>query len=321
MLARYQARNYEISGGRVLAGENKSPGSFSLRTLEFLKNLSKQEAIEVAKFSQFAVSDVVLRGNEALLEAEGINLNTLLRMEELGVVTGVESVGLVRTLSSRRADRFERTLVSHSRVLVVRHDDATKKLLLKVWALTQVGREVIRLGTFEANEAYLRSLGVAIRGRRVPPCSLHAGNNRLRKGAASSRRKPCQSAEPGRFNLGRSMIASSRRSRARPPGHARRRVRGRASGPEFSILAPRWNTITTTSASTAEMFGSAYLIACPLGSPYVPHARRDDEKDPCGGPARVIGLPQGSWTRSVAGYLLEGQTEAIRRLLRRRDAS
>ena len=37
--------------GRVLAGEIKSPGTFSLRTLEFLKNTSHEEALKIAKLA------------------------------------------------------------------------------------------------------------------------------------------------------------------------------------------------------------------------------------------------------------------------------
>jgi hypothetical protein len=40
---------------RTLAGEVKSPGSYSLRTLEFIKNLSQEEAMAISKLGQFAV--------------------------------------------------------------------------------------------------------------------------------------------------------------------------------------------------------------------------------------------------------------------------
>ncbi|MDE2903362.1 MAG: DUF2806 domain-containing protein [Chloroflexota bacterium] len=64
--------------GRVLAGEIKSPGTFSLRTLEFLKNLSKQEAAEIATLAPFVVDgDWVFMGvadDMSTLETEGIAL-------------------------------------------------------------------------------------------------------------------------------------------------------------------------------------------------------------------------------------------------------
>lgn len=47
----------QIIWGKVLAGEVASPGRFSLRTLEILKNLSKHEAEKFQKICSFAFSD------------------------------------------------------------------------------------------------------------------------------------------------------------------------------------------------------------------------------------------------------------------------
>ncbi|MGH9364548.1 MAG: DUF2806 domain-containing protein [Thermoanaerobaculia bacterium] len=151
--------------GRVLAGEVKSPGAFSLRTLEFLKNLSQQEAVEIAKLSRFAVADVIFRGDEALLNAEGITYGFLLGMQELGVVAGVEAMGLTLTLKSMAQDRFIRGLVSHDRVLLVTDDDPAKELKLHTCQLTLIGRQILRLGAFEPHQGYLRAVGQAIRGQ------------------------------------------------------------------------------------------------------------------------------------------------------------
>lgn len=47
--------------GRILAGEVKQPGSYSMRTLEFLKGLSKSEAILISKVARFVVIGRVFR--------------------------------------------------------------------------------------------------------------------------------------------------------------------------------------------------------------------------------------------------------------------
>lgn len=151
--------------GRVLAGEIKSPGSFSLRALDFLKNLSQQEAVDIAKLSRFAIDEFIFRGDEALLRAEGITYGFLLTMQELGVIAGVEALGLTIRMKSLAPETFIRGLVSHDRVLVVTHEDAMKELQLHVCQLTAVGRQILRLGTFQAHEGYLRSAGSAIRSQ------------------------------------------------------------------------------------------------------------------------------------------------------------
>ena len=76
--------------GKVLAGEVKSPGRFSLRTLEFLRNLSQAEAQAIERISPFVISGVLYRGDDEMLKAEGVSFSDLLAMQELGVLAGVD---------------------------------------------------------------------------------------------------------------------------------------------------------------------------------------------------------------------------------------
>ena len=149
--------------GRVLAGEIKSPGSFSLRTLEFLKNLSHDEALEIAKLSPFVLmNEFIFRGDEKLFESEGITFKFLLDLQNLGIIFGAAAVGIESTLSTLQPEKFERAIASHNRVLLVTHEDANKKLKLKVYGLTSLGKEIFKLGSFKAHEIYLQSVGQAI---------------------------------------------------------------------------------------------------------------------------------------------------------------
>lgn len=151
--------------GRVLAGEIKSPGCFSLRTLDSLKNLSQHEALDIAKVSRFVIVDSIFRGAETILDTEGITFGFLLAMQQLGIVAGVEAVGLTLTLKSMEEDTFVTALVSHGRALIVTDDDPSKQITLKVYQLTAIGRQIIRLGTFEPHDGYLRAVGQAIQGQ------------------------------------------------------------------------------------------------------------------------------------------------------------
>ena len=153
----------QLLWGRMVAGEIKSPGSFSLRTLEFLKNLSHEEALQIAKLSPFVIdNEVIFLGNKKLLDSEGITLLFLLNLQDLGVVSGVEATGLEMMLPSRVTETFERGLVSYNRVLVVTHEDAGKNIHLKICKLTLLGQQVLKLGSFKAHEVYLRNAGRTI---------------------------------------------------------------------------------------------------------------------------------------------------------------
>ena len=102
--------------GRALAGEIKSPGSFSLRTLEFLKNISHEEALKIAKSAPFVINNSIILRNEKLLDSEGIPFRFLLELQNLGITCGVDATGIsVDILSNPDPDKFQQVLVSHDR--------------------------------------------------------------------------------------------------------------------------------------------------------------------------------------------------------------
>ena len=148
--------------GRVLAGEIKSPGSFSLRTLEFLKNISQEEALSIAKLAPFVLRNQCIFKNEKILDSEGINFGFLLGLQNLGITCGVDAGALSRTTSSNKPNKFSELLISHDRVLVVTREDSSKNMTLPIYGLTSLGQQVFKLGSFKSHEIYLRSVGQAI---------------------------------------------------------------------------------------------------------------------------------------------------------------
>lgn len=144
--------------GRILAGEVKQPGSYSMRTLEFLKGLSKSEAILISKVARFVVIGRVFRNKDKFLEAEGVNFNRLMFLQDIGVMSGVEAAGLSTTIGSATENRFYRAIVANNKVLLIQHEDKNKKLKIPVYLLTQVGAEVLKLASFDVNQEYLTSI-------------------------------------------------------------------------------------------------------------------------------------------------------------------
>jgi uncharacterized protein DUF2806 len=150
--------------GKVLAGEIKSPGRYSLRTLDFLKNLSQQEAETIEKISPFVVSGVIFRSKNSVLEDEGINFGYLLAMQELGVLAGVDAQGLQIQLKSSSTTSYEKALFCHGKLLLIKASDPAKVLSLDIYSVTAIGKQVLRLGTFQPNEKMLLAMADAIKG-------------------------------------------------------------------------------------------------------------------------------------------------------------
>ena len=151
--------------GRLLAGELKSPGSYLYRTLDFVRNLTTDEAKNIEHVSQFVIDNFVSREQQNLLDENRVSVGYLLGLQNLGLLSGVESVGLNLAFTSTQKDRFLRLLRSHGRALKVTHDDATKKLKFEVYTLTSLGKQVLRLGKFQPNEQYLRAVGEEIKSQ------------------------------------------------------------------------------------------------------------------------------------------------------------
>jgi hypothetical protein len=151
--------------GGILAGEVKSPGSFSIRTLNFLRELSKSEAEQISHLARYVVEGCIIRSQSKYLTEHGLPLSKLLEMQELGLLLGVEAFGLTREFPTGTRNKFRLPLRSHGKALLVEDDDATKKVKLNVYHLTSVGGQLMSLGSFEPDVEYLRLIGKEIVGQ------------------------------------------------------------------------------------------------------------------------------------------------------------
>jgi Protein of unknown function (DUF2806) len=79
----------ELQGlfGRILAGEIRKPGSFSLRTIQFLSTLSKEDAHAITNFLPYALMKRVVP------LASGPSLEVRLLMEDLGLASTPNQIG------------------------------------------------------------------------------------------------------------------------------------------------------------------------------------------------------------------------------------
>lgn len=121
--------------GRILAGEIKKPKSYSLRTLEVLRNMSKDEASLVMKASTFQVDlDLICT------EPFALNLMERISLEDIGVVCGEE---LVRTLTIPSSGTISFVLNRKARINV--YASAGAKIKRKGLKLTKAGQEIFTL--------------------------------------------------------------------------------------------------------------------------------------------------------------------------------
>jgi hypothetical protein len=143
---------------KALAGELASPGSYSLRTLEFIKNISKLEAHEISKLAPYSITGTIFKVKA--IEDAGLNFNYLLEMEELGILSGVKGGGLQYQLSTRASGTFEHALFHNKKILLITHENKDKVAQFSSYKVTRLGLEVLNLGVFPMNPLYLEQVGL-----------------------------------------------------------------------------------------------------------------------------------------------------------------
>ena len=139
--------------GRILAGEIKKPKSYSLRTLEVMRNMSKDEAMSLMKASTFQVAlDLVSTEPFALGLMEQISL------EDIGVVCGDE---LVRTFTIPTSGTISFELNRKARINV--YAPAGIKIKFKGLKLTKAGQEIFTLIQEHDYDKFYTNLSNAIK--------------------------------------------------------------------------------------------------------------------------------------------------------------
>ncbi|URC12124.1 DUF2806 domain-containing protein [Flavobacterium sp. B183] len=143
--------------GRVLSGEVKNPGAFSLRTLDVLKNLTKQEAEVFTKFVPLRIksqsSDFIPYEDKAYLEkALNISYTDILLMMELGLINHTPDLAII-TNGIRKSYT---TLFENGNMAIFIETTANKnKSSVKILNFTKIGCELSSLVPFESNVKYL----------------------------------------------------------------------------------------------------------------------------------------------------------------------
>ena len=120
--------------GRVLAGEIKKPKSYSLRTLEVLRNLSKEEAALITKVSNYQVALDLLS-----TEDFSVNIMDLTTLDDIGIICGEE---MIRTYT---ASNGKISFELNKQTLINIYTPIGVKIGFKGFKITKAGREVMGL--------------------------------------------------------------------------------------------------------------------------------------------------------------------------------
>lgn len=146
--------------GRILSGEIKKPGTYSLKTLEFIKNITKSDAAILEHVGKLAVqwgrtSFIAVHDMKWLKESCEIFPGHHFAISELGAMYPTDL-----SLTMFREDSIqEEYFITRDMLLIIKRGEIKSPINLPIWKFTAVGQELLELIPVPQDEAYLESLG------------------------------------------------------------------------------------------------------------------------------------------------------------------
>lgn len=122
---------------QILAGEIKRPKSYSLRTLELLRNLTIEEALDIQEASKYYINSVGLCSEQSF----GVNIILQSKMDELGIICG-ENLTFNFMLSPN--DEPWDLIIGKSRLIRIYPKDKVT-IQLRHYTVTKIGKEIFAL--------------------------------------------------------------------------------------------------------------------------------------------------------------------------------
>lgn len=173
---------------KILAKEIERPSSFSMRTLEVLRNISYEEAALFAKMSQFVfvkdeMSFIFKDGNKY-----GLNYFYLSKLREAGLLQTGE--GATYTIKASEANsRIRHRYVCGNKYIELNTEQDTKDIVVPVCLLSQAGCELYELTDHKDNMGYLKDFAAFVR-KTNPTASIKYGDVLERKGHQTKYKLP-----------------------------------------------------------------------------------------------------------------------------------
>ncbi len=143
--------------GRVLAGEVKQPKSFSLRTLEALRNITSEEAQLFEKIACYVFHYGRCYIYNGLLEDgyEDLQYGAIICLMEMGVIQSVTDAGIIL---KQKGEKYDHLYIFGDYVYLFSFPEYFKELRIPVYPLTLSGCELFKLTNTEPNYDYFNSV-------------------------------------------------------------------------------------------------------------------------------------------------------------------
>lgn len=155
--------------GKILAGEIKQPQSFSLRTLELIRNLTRQEAEIFIKIANFSITlqniAFIYKGkDEELSKNFDVHYSEIVQLIEIGIIQPGDFVNW--QLVSKEID--VQSAFVFGNIAVVATKKANSPLVtIPINLFTKSGYELLKLVGSDPPFEYLKSFAMSIKSENI----------------------------------------------------------------------------------------------------------------------------------------------------------
>ncbi len=122
---------------KVLAGEVLEPSSFSLRTLECLRNLDVRDANLFEQLCKVVISNRFVINDNDFLRKHGMSYDFILRLDESGLLNSSGTISFHTEISKE-----PEILLDFGNYILMAKSEEKRKFILQEFPLTAAGREL-----------------------------------------------------------------------------------------------------------------------------------------------------------------------------------
>ena len=151
--------------GNILAGEVKQPNSYSLRTLELLRNITKEEAELFVKSISFYIDKNLL-----CTEKFALSLHDSLLLGEIGLLNNEE---LTKVWRIEAHNKQEIVLDDKKLLVLTNNTDKQINCSISVKQLSKAGQEIFSITKKNNRNIFYDNLAIFFKANGVSKVSLH----------------------------------------------------------------------------------------------------------------------------------------------------
>lgn len=140
--------------GKILAGEIENPGSFSLRTLDRIRNISQNEAIAFQSIVPLMINfgiNLGIPSNSDMLASYGVKFTDILLLDDCGLLTSRSAMMMGFSVSKdQKAHIHNGALIAFLTGIT----EKTERISSGVYVLTKAGQELFNIVAQDGNNEF-----------------------------------------------------------------------------------------------------------------------------------------------------------------------